>query len=176
MKAGLILLMLVSLVALGMVSIDIYAEHEEYVVIDIEYFNYEWTSICQLTNLEPFYDCPESVNGYFDMSGEEWMIFVLDDYEFPDPVGVFVYGFAVYSDTPGEDIGVDDELSLCAFFPEFRGTNTCTLNYMVIGKHSPETCYSPYPCTSVFEHEIKHLTCKCDWHEGLEGKPVPIII
>jgi len=172
----LILAFIGSIVITDWYIIDVYGEHREYEVKDIEYFNYEWVAICELTNLEPYYDCPESVDGYFDASGEEWMVFELDDMMFPDPVGTFVYGFAIYSDTPGVKIPVDDELSLCAFFPNFNGTDTCSMNYMAIGKDTPLTCYSPYPCMTVFEHELKHLICKCDWHEGLEAKRQVIII
>jgi hypothetical protein len=155
---------------------EVYAEDSKYTIIDIEYINYNWVVICELTNLEPYYDCPESVDGYFDATGEEWMIFTLDDEVFPDPVGVSVYGFAIYSDTPGKSIPSNDPLSLCVFFPEFNGTNKCSMNYMAVGSRISPTCYSPYPCNTVFEHEIKHLTCKCDWHKGLTSKPMVIVI
>ena len=181
MKSEWYLVFLIGLLIVGAIAadwyiIDAYSDHEGYVVIDIEYTNYEWMSICQLTNLEPYYDCPESVDGYFDASGEEWMIFTLKEHLFPDPVGVSVYGFAIYSDEPDKKINPVDPLSLCAFFPAFNGTDTCSMNYMVIGSDQPPTCYSPYPCTSVFEHELKHLICKCDWHEGLESKRMVITI
>ncbi len=172
----LILAFIGAVIAADWLIIDAYGEHKPYVVLDIEYFNYEWAVICQLTNLEPYYDCPESVDGYFDVSGEEWMIFTLDDQSFPDPVGEWVYGFAIYNDDPSKQIPFDDDLSLCAFFPAFNGTDKCSMNYMAIGKDTPPSCYSPYPCMTVFEHEIKHLTCKCDWHIGLEGKRQVIVI
>jgi len=175
------LMILISVFIVGSFIMDLYlvetyGEHDEYEVVPIEYFNYEWFIMCQLINLEPYYDCPESVDGYFDVSGEEWMIFTLDDTEFPDPVNEWVYGFAVYNDDSTKQIPTDSPLNLCAFFPDFNGTDTCNLNYMVIGKNTQPTCYSPYPCTSVFEHELKHLKCKCDWHKGLEAKSQVIII
>jgi len=178
MKPEWYLVFLMVIFAAGIVLLDWYIidAYGEYEVIGIEYNNYEWMSICQLINLEPYYDCPESVDGYFDASGEEWMIFQLKDMMFPDPVGEYVFGFAVYNDDSTKQIPSNDELSLCRFFPAFNGTATCSMNYMVIGTNTPPTCYSPYPCVTVFEHEIKHLTCKCDWHDGLEGKRMVIVI
>jgi len=145
--------------------------------IDIQYENYSWFIMCQLTNLEPFYDCPESVDGYFDASGEEWMIFTLDLEKFQDPANETVYGYAVYSKDLDLKISPAEPLSLCNFFPEFNQTERlCEMNYLVWGGDSPDTCYSPYPCTSVLEHELKHLKCKCNWHEGLESERIVIII
>lgn len=167
--------LLMGLVLFAFIAYDVWGQEPNY--IDIQYEDYEWVIICQLLNREPFWDCPESVDGYFDMSGEEWMIFQLPVERFQDPTNETVLGYAVYSDEEGKSLSPADPLSLCNFFPKFnQSERICSMNYLVYGEKSLDTCYSPYPCTTVLEHELKHLKCKCDWHKGLESEPMVIVI
>ena len=142
-----------------------------------EILNYKWTVICELINLEPYYDCPEYIDDYFDARGEEWLIVELPLYVFDDPKKRSSLGYAVYGDYK---ILEESEFGVCVRFPQLNqtinGMNLCGLKYIVIGIQQPQTCYSPYPCMSVLEHELKHLKCECDWHEGLYSKSMLIII
>jgi len=150
--------------------------------VTYEAYGQELTStaniICQLTNLYPYYDCPEYIDGYFDASGEAWIIVTVPVERFMDPLNVSVFGYAVYSDIKGE--AVTGDLSVCKFFPDLnqtvKGVNLCELYYIVVAEYAPDTCYSPYPCMSILEHELKHLQCKCDWHKGLTSKAHVIVI
>jgi hypothetical protein len=136
-----------------------------------------YTVICQTTNIEPYYDCPEEIDGYFDASGEAWLVITVNSTIFQDMDGASVYGFAVHTMNPVMPKG---KYNACDFLPSvnatYMGMETCDMNYTVVGINTPTTCYTPYPCMTVLEHELKHLKCMCNWHEGLYGKTPPIII
>jgi hypothetical protein len=168
---GLVLLTFVTYEAYGIKYIDIPAWAEG---------GYEWDIICELTNLKPFYDCPEFMDDFFDASGRAWIVVQVNSTVFQDLTGTSVYGYAVHTKSPFGHLS-DSDFSVCNRFPDvnqtiYEGKDLCTFNYIVFGEAQPQTCYSPYPCMTVLEHELKHLKCNCNWHEGLYGKAAPIMI
>ena len=140
--------------------------------------SYEWIVICELTNLAPFYDCPQEIDGYFDGSGTAWLIIALNTTLFTDMTGQSVYGYAVHTTNP---VMPDGEYNVCTRYPELNTTTymdikLCSMNYTVISNYGKYITYEPYKPMLVIEHELKHLKCKCNWHEGLLGKAEPIVI
>ena len=140
--------------------------------------SYEWNVICELTNLEPYYDCPEEIDGYFDGTGSAWLIISLNTTVFTDMTGQSVYGYAVHTMNPTMPNG---KYNMCSRYPELNTTKymdipLCSMNYTVISNYSKYITYEPYHPMLVIEHELKHLKCKCNWHLGLWGKAEPIVI
>jgi len=132
---------------------------------------YSWDIICERINLEPYYDCPEYIDGYFDATGEAWVVVVVNSTTFLDIEGKTVFGYAVYNTNLNYNIN-KWEYSVCVNFPKTNttmfGVDVCRLSYIIVGTNQGPSCYSPYACMSVLEHEIKHQVCKCNWHDGLE--------
>ncbi len=170
MDAEYYLVVLIGVLLTASFTIDHYIVYGE--------LTYEWTVICELTNLEPFYDCPQEIDGYFDGSGSTWLIISLNTTVFTDSTGESVYGYAVHTMNPTMP---DGKWNVCARYPELNTTSymdikLCSMNYTVIGDYKKYITYSPHKPMLVIEHELKHLKCKCNWHEGLMGKAEPIVI
>ncbi len=108
-----------------------------------------------------------------------WTIVQVNSTVFQDISRTSVYGYAVHTSNLA---GINDPTyQVCTRFPQvnqtvYEGQDVCKFMYTVIGINTPETCYVPYPCMSVLEHELKHLKCECNWHVNLIGKAAPIII
>lgn len=61
--------------------------------------------------------------------------------------------------------------SICNTFPEVRefGDGFCSSKWFVIGNIKLDSCWND-KCLPLIWHELKHLICECNWHDGMTNK------
>jgi len=100
--------------------------------------------ICELLPYAPFYDCEK-----------KWLLGYVDADYFLIPhtnstvrgMAYWGYEFSRYVDIPKEDNEKYEAL-------------------VIIGKQPIDNCYD-YNCMPILGHEVKHVWCYCNWHEGM---------
>ena len=106
---------------------------------------------CSITKSAPFYNCDE-----------KWIIIFVNEITIQDPLRNWVLGYAIH-----EEFIQNYEMSICNFYSGFRemGLQYCDMEWGGIGSYDNDGCYSGR-CLTPLQHEIKHLQCDCDWHQG----------
>lgn len=114
--------------------------------------------ICSITLEEPFYNCDVKWI-YIYLPHETYII---------DPVtGGYLYGFA-FNDSYNWD-EFSDEFGICNFFPQilaFKNGIACNDSWFAFGNSTNDTCWDNN-CKSMFQHELDHMICECNWHENM---------
>ena len=111
---------------------------------------------CALIDYEPFYDCDR-----------KWII--TWSYEVksvkPHDGEKSVLGFAFF------DVKEkwNEKISVCAYFPIIieKQKEACWDDWIMLSNSMFDGCYDG-KCRTLLWHELKHLICKCNWHEGME--------
>jgi len=119
--------------------------------------SFTWNAMrtCALIDYEPFYDC-----------SEHWIITWSYEVKVVTPKGYDpALGYAFFDLDPAHD----EKLSVCSYFPLIieKQKEACWDDWIMLGNQMFDGCYEG-KCNTLLWHELKHLLCQCDWHEGLE--------
>ena len=113
--------------------------------------------MCSITLEEPFYDC--------DI---KWIFAYFPDKTYiRDPVtGGYLYGFA-FNDSYDWDKFIE-EFGICNFFPQIIEImeEACSDSWFAFGNSPTDTCWDNN-CKSMFQHELDHMICQCNWHKNM---------
>jgi len=113
--------------------------------------------MCSITLIEPFYNC-----------GKMWIYAYFADSELiTEPVNhSTLFGYAFHDDFDW-DLYRDD-VGICNFFPQISTINAtaCTDSWFAMGNRTMDTCWDD-KCKSMFQHELDHMVCECNWHENM---------
>jgi len=113
--------------------------------------------MCSITLEEPFYDCDV-----------KWIfVYFPDETYIRDPVtGGYLYGFAFYDSYDWDEFRED--FGICNFFPQIKEliVGACFDSWFAFGNSTSDTCWDSN-CKSMFQHELDHMVCQCNWHENM---------
>lgn len=154
MKKIIVVIVLLIILSFGIVSAYGFHESEG---------NYVIQKICSVPMNGTGWDCSEywGVVYYYDV----WTIQAPND--------KWLSGFAVY----GPLVKDGEVWSLCHFFPEIRFTEEeiCSLKWVAVGTNKLDGCWN-YVCYPLIWHELKHLACECDWHDGMPQPKINLFL
>ena len=115
-----------------------------------------------------FLICAFNMLGQVDCD-EQWVIVKTDILLVQNPqTGQWVSGVAVYGS------GAMGKWSLCNQYPDLDEIY-CGKNYLKIGTITRDGCWDGN-CIPLLWHELKHLMCKCGWHDNMESEANTVII
>lgn len=114
--------------------------------------------ICSIITEEPFYDCSVFwIYAYFPDS----------DYVIDPTSGRYLLGFAFNDKYDWDEHRA--EFGICNFFPQiltFKNGIACQDGWFAFGNSTRDTCWNNN-CKSMFQHELDHMICECNWHENM---------